>query len=133
MEKILVDSGVVLALLSRDNQNHRAAVAGLRKMQRRRALPVLTNYILAETHALLVACLGPDAARIWVRNNIWPVEQAGAMDEKRAMEILLSGRGGDCTLVDAVSFAVMERLGMDTVLTFDANFADYGFQIAETA
>ncbi|AGL03559.1 type II toxin-antitoxin system VapC family toxin [Desulfoscipio gibsoniae] len=133
MERVLVDSGTVFALLCRDDQNHRAAVAGLRKMQRQRALPVLTNYLLAETHALLAARLGPDAARMWVRSNIWPVEQAGALDEKRAMEILLSGRGGDCTLVDAISFAVMERLGMDTVFTFDKNFAQYGFKMAETA
>ncbi len=133
MEKILVDSGAVFALLCRDDKNHPAAVAGLRKMQRRRALPVLTNYILAEIHTLLVARLGPDAARLWVRSNIWPVEQAGSMDEKRAMEILLSGRGGDCTLVDAISFAVMERLGMDTAFTFDVNFANFGFKIAETA
>ncbi len=132
MEKILVDSGAVFALLCRDDHNHPAAVAGLRKMQRQRALPVLTNYILAETHTLLAARLGPDAARLWVRSNIWPMEQAVAVDEKRAMEILLSGRGGDCTIVDAISFAVMERLDMDTAFTFDINFANYGFKIVGT-
>ncbi|KAF1086125.1 Ribonuclease VapC20 [Sporotomaculum syntrophicum] len=133
MEKILVDSGAVFALLCRDDQNHLAAVAVLQKMQRQRALPVLTNYLLAETHALLAARLGADAARLWLRSNIWPVERAGTADEKRAMEILLSGRGGDCTLVDATSFAVMERLAISTVFTFDLNFAHYGFRLAETA
>lgn len=133
MEKILVDSGAVFALLCRDDQNHPAAVACLRKMQKQRALPVLTNYLLAETHVLLAARLGADAARMWLRNNIWPVEQAVAVDEKRAMGILLSGRGGDCTLVDAISFAVMERLAISTAFTFDQNFAHYGFQLADTA
>jgi predicted nucleic acid-binding protein len=94
---------------------------------------MLTNYLLAEIHTLLAARLGADAARLWLRNNIWPVEQAGAVDEKRAMEILLTGRGGDCTLVDAISFAVMERLAMDTALTFDHNFTHYGFKMAGTA
>lgn len=130
MEKILVDSGAIFALLCRDDKNHRAAVTALRNMQSRRALPLLTNYILAETHALLSARLGADAARMWVRSNIWPVEQAIPVDEKRAMEILLSGRGGECTLTDAVSFAVMERLEMDTVFTFDRNFISYGFKTA---
>ncbi len=133
MEKILVDSGAVFALLCRDDKNHLAAVACLRKMQRQRALPVLTNYILAETHTLLAARLGPDAARLWVRSNIWPVEQAYVMDEKHAMGILFSGHGGSCTLVDAISFAVMERLGIDTAMTFDSNFANFGFKMAETA
>jgi len=132
MEKILVDSGAVFALLCRDDKNHRAAVAGLRKMQRQRAMPLLTNYILAETHALLAARLGPDAARMWVRSNIWSVEQAGVADEKRAMEILLSGRGGDCTLIDAISFAVMERLDMDTAFTFDKNVVNYGFKMTDS-
>jgi len=133
MDKILVDSGVVLALLCRDNQNHLTAVAGLRKMQKQRALPLLTNYLLAETHALLADHLGSDAARLWLRSNIWPVEQAGVVDEKRAMEILLSGRGGDCTLVDALSFAVMERLTINTAFTFDENFTHYGFKIVGAA
>ncbi|MBF7081660.1 PIN domain-containing protein [Desulfallas sp. Bu1-1] len=131
MQKVLVDSGAVFALLCRGDQNHGAAVAALRRMQRQKALPVLTNYLLAETHALLAARLGPDAARMWVRHNIWPVERAGEADEMRAREILLSGRGGDCTLTDAVSFAVMERLGIDTALTFDENFARYGFHILQ--
>jgi len=133
MEKILVDSGAVFALLCRSDQNHLAAVVGLRKMQKQRALPVLTNYLLAETHALLVDRLGSDAARLWLRSNIWPVEQAGVVDEKRAMEILLSGRGGDCTLADAISFAVMERLTIDTAFTFDENFTHYGFKMVGTA
>ncbi|WP_092482747.1 type II toxin-antitoxin system VapC family toxin [Desulfoscipio geothermicus] len=132
MEKILMDSGAVFALLCRSDKNHAPALAGLRKLQKQRALPVLTNYLLAETHALLSARLGPDAARMWVRHNIWPVERATEEDEKRAREILLSGRGGDCTFTDAVSFAVMERLGVDTAFTFDENFARYGFNTAET-
>ncbi len=128
MQRILIDSGAVFALLCRGDRRHRAAREALRQMKKRKAVPVLTNYLLAETHALLAARLGPDAARMWVRHNIWPVERAGEEDEKRAREILLTGRGGDCTLTDAVSFAVMERLGMDTAFTFDPNFTRYGFQ-----
>lgn len=128
-EKVLVDSGAVFALLCRDDGNHLPARAILRQMQKRRALPVLTNYIVAEAHALLNARLGPDAARMWVRSNIWPVERAGEEDESRAREILFAGRGGDCTITDAVSFAVMERLGIGTVFTFDRNFARCGYQM----
>lgn len=128
-EKVLVDSGAVFALLCRNDANHSAARAALRQMQKRRALPLLTNYIVAEAHALLNARLGPDAARMWVRNNIWPVERAGEEDEKRAREILLTGRGGDCTLTDAVSFAMMERLGIDAAFTFDENYARCGYRV----
>lgn len=128
MRKVLVDSGAIYALLCREDENHQAAVEGLRLLQSQKALPVLTNYILAETHALLQACLGPDAARLWLRRNVWPVERAGDDDEKQALDILLGGRCGACTLTDAVSFAVMERLGIDRALTFDANFKRYGFQ-----
>ncbi|MFA7468780.1 MAG: PIN domain-containing protein [Desulfotomaculaceae bacterium] len=128
-EKVLVDSGAVFALLCRGDQNHPVAQAVLRQMQKRRVLPILTNYIVAEAHTLLNARLGSDAARMWVRNNIWPVERAGEEDEKRAREILLTGRGGDCTLTDALSFAVMERLEIQMVFTFDHNFARCGYQM----
>lgn len=128
-EKVLVDSGAVFALLCRGDRNHPAARAVLRQLQKRHALPLLTNYIVAEAHVLLNNRVGPDAARMWVRNNIWPVERAGEDDEKRAREILLTGRGGDCTLTDAVSFAVMERLGIDTAFTFDENFARCGYRV----
>ena len=127
MQKALVDTGAIFAALCRNDKNHDQALESLRRMQKEKVLPVLTNYILAETHALLAARLGPDAARMWVRSNIWPVERAAEEDEKRAQEILLTGRGGDCTLADAVSFAMMERLGINRALTFDDNFARLGF------
>ena len=128
-EKVLVDSGAIFALLCKNDHNHPAARAILRQLQKRRAVPLLTNYITAEAHTLMNARLGPDAARMWVRNNIWPVEWAGREDEERAREILLTGRGGDGTLTDAVSFAVMERLGIQTVFTFDDNFARCGYRV----
>lgn len=127
MQKALVDTGAIYAVLCRNDRNHDQALDSLRRMQKEKVMPVLTNYILTETHALLAARLGHDAARMWVRSNIWPVERATEEDEKRAREILLTGRGGDCTLADAVSFAMMERLGIDKVFTFDDNFALYGF------
>lgn len=128
MQKVLIDSGAIYALLCRQDKNHRAAVEALRQLQTQKLLPVLTNYILAETHALLHERLGPDAARLWLRQNVWPVESADEVDEREALEILLTGRGGDCTFIDAVSFAMMERLKIDTALTFDDNFNRYGFQ-----
>lgn len=127
MQKALVDTGAIFSLLCRNDKNHHRALDILHRMQKDKVMPVLTNYILAETHALLSARLGPDAARMWVRSNIWPVERATEEDEKRAQEILLTGRGGDCTLADAVSFAMMERLSIDRVFTFDDNFTRYGF------
>lgn len=133
MKKVLIDSGAVFALLCHGDKNHEPALKILNNMQKQNDIPVLTNYILAETHALLSVRLGADAARMWVRNNIWQVEYAIEVDEKRAREILLSGRGGDGTLTDAVSFAVMERLGIETALTFDKNFVRFGFKLAESA
>lgn len=130
MKKVLIDSGAIYALLCRTDENHQIALESLRQMQKQKITPVLTNYILAETHALLAARLGPEAARMWVRHNIWSVERASEEDEKRAREILLSGRGGDCTLTDTVTFAVMERLGIDTAFTFDDNFDRLGFKTA---
>ena len=60
---------------------------------------------------------------------------AGAMvrvdedGERRAREIVAAYRDKDVTLVDAMSFAVMERLGIAVAFTFDRHFVQFGFTL----
>lgn len=130
METVLVDSGAVVALLNADDLFHRQARLILEDMRKKGITPLLTNFILAETFSILSATVGPDAARTWLRHSIWPVERASEADERRAREIILGKDSQDMSYTDAVSMAVMERLGIKGAFTFDRVFAVRGFRPA---
>lgn len=88
MAQTLVDTSAVYALLDRNDANHRKAVTVLRPLPRRGLTPVLSNYIVAESHALLLSRLGPKIARDWIMKQIWPIEPITVSDEKKAREII---------------------------------------------
>lgn len=130
METVLVNAGAIAALLDAGSPLHRQARAVLKDLRDREALPMLTNFIVAETYSVLSSVLGPDAARTWLRHNIWPVERVMEADEERAREIILdSGNSGikHISYIDATTIAVMERLGVTKVFSFDPVFEERWF------
>jgi predicted nucleic acid-binding protein len=50
-----------------------------------------------------------------------------ASDERHAREIIATYDDKDFSLIDALSFAVMERLGITHAFSLDRHFAQYGF------
>lgn len=129
MARVFVDTSAVYALLDRTDANHAAARGRLKQLKRRRAEPLLTNVIIAESHALLMSRLGHAIARRWLLENVWPVERVGVEDEARATAIISRYVDKTFSYTDATSFAVMERLGMNVAFAFDPHFRQYGFQL----
>jgi len=127
--RVLVDTSAVYALLDRDDAFHETAKRSLEQMKRARSDPVLTNFLVAECHALCLARLGASVARSWLLNNQWKVERVTADDEAAAGEIIRKYTDKTFSYADATSFAVMERLGLRTAFAFDPHFRQYGFQV----
>lgn len=93
---------------------------------------VTTNFVLAETHALVLARRNRFlAARVLAEIDASPtlVVRAEEGDERRAREIIERYADKAFSLTDAISFAVMERLRIGVALTFDRHFAQYGFAV----
>jgi len=90
---------------------------------------VLTNFIVAECHALSLARLGARLARNWLLSNIWVVERVTADDEATARDIIRKYTDKTFSYTDATSFAVMDRLGLRTAFAFDPHFRQYGLQV----
>ena len=130
MAKVLVDTSALYALMDRGDRNHRAARAGLDRLRKRRDEPILTNLILAECHALLLARLGPEIARKWLASSAWPVERSSTEDEETAKEIIVTHVDKSYSYTDAVSFAVMKRLRIRSALAFDRHFVQFGIELA---
>jgi predicted nucleic acid-binding protein len=101
----------------------------LRSLPRRRLAPLLTNFIVAETHALLLSRLGAEIARDWLVGQIWPIERIAPQDEGKAREIIQKYADKTFSYTDATSFAVMERLGIEETFAFDPHFRQYGLRL----
>jgi predicted nucleic acid-binding protein len=123
---VFVDTSVWFGAANiRDRQNARAKgiLAGL-------AAPVTTDHVLIETWTLLNARVHRQAAeRFWmgVRRGAAQLERVLPADLEAAWAIGEAFPDQDFSIVDRTSFAVMERLGLARVASFDAHFAVYRF------
>ncbi len=90
-------------------------------------VPLLcSKWTVVETHSLLVARAGRESALRWLQGLGVLVVPVTPDDEDRSLEILRSHEDKDFTLVDASSFAIMERLGIRHYHSYDRRFRQYG-------
>jgi predicted nucleic acid-binding protein len=125
----LVDTSAYFALIDTREAAHPIARAIATRLGAEGQLLVTTNFILAETHALLLTRLGRVPAARFLQSldrGATTVVRVSAPDEDRARVIIYQYDDKDFSLTDATSFAVMERLRIATTFTFDRNFAQYG-------
>ncbi|MGI6285976.1 PIN domain-containing protein [Neomoorella humiferrea] len=93
---------------------------------------ILTNFIVAETHALILSRIGHELARERIRNLVWKIERVKEEYEERAKEIIIAYRDKSFSYTDAPTFAVMERLNLKVALAFDNHFTQFGWHCLET-
>lgn len=93
--------------------------------------PLLTtDHVLVESWVLMSRRLGRSAAeRFWdgLRSGIATIEPVGVADLEVAFAIGRDYPDQDFSIVDRTSFAVMHRLGLERVATYDSHFAVYRF------
>ena len=123
---VLWDSSAILALLDADDADHARAVAVARHIAAERRPSFITNYIEAETHALVLRKLGRGIAREWLLAGGLTVVPVVPAEEQKAKEILARHTDKDWTLCDAISFAVLETRHVARAFTFDHHFRQYG-------
>src|SRR6266542_3221500 len=126
MRQVFVDTGAFYAALNRKDQYHREA-AMLFALAVTEAWRMLTsNFVVAETHALVLTRLGRDLAAEWLRSVPADVIRVTEQDEAKARRIIFSYRDKEFSYCDATSFTVMERLRIRSAMAFDPHFAQYG-------
>jgi len=123
---VLWDSSAILALLDADDADHGAAGRVAKRIAAERRSSFITNYIEAETHALLLRKLGRALALDWLLRGGLPVLRVLPHEEERAKDILVRYSDNDWSLCDAISFAVLESRGVRTAFSFDAHFKQFG-------
>lgn len=125
---IFVDTSAFYALADESDRNHRQAKAAYSKLIPERL--VTTDHVLVECWFLIGSHLGRDAAiRFWdaLRSGIVSLLEVTRPDLDRAHAIIEQFPDQTFSLVDATSFAVMEREGVERAFTFDAHFRVHRF------
>lgn len=134
-ERIFIDAAFLYALLDVEHGNHTEAAATYRQWKRRRVVYYTTSTVLAETGNYL----GRSALRhklpalyelleyrlmnvVWV-NRYW-LDRGREKFEEGTYKRFTWG------LADCVSMAVMDHLGIRTVLTTDRHFQQAGYTVA---
>lgn len=129
MKSVFVDTSGFYAALNRKDAAHRDARRLFRQAREERWFLFTTNFVLAETHALILIRRGRDRAWQFLRSlyagrtNVIRVEEG---DERQARNIIETYQDKDFSYCDAISFAVMERLGISEAISFDEHFRQYG-------
>ena len=125
--RILVDTSAWYAIIDKNDQNHVAAVSKIQILNR----PLVTsNYIFDEILTLLQARLGPSIA-IPFGQKLWDQEVSALVriteeDEEKAWRVFRQYADKGFSFTDCTSFALLERLDINTVFAFDDHFVQYG-------
>jgi len=124
---IFVDTSAWYAIIDKNDQDHAAAVSKIQILDR----PLVTsNYIFDEILTLLQARLGPSIA-IPFGQKLWDQEVSALVriteeDEEKAWRVFRQYTDKGFSFTDCTSFALMERLDINTVFAFDDHFVQYG-------
>lgn len=124
---VFIDTSAWYAYIDKSDADHAAAVNLVKDLNR----PLITsNYIFDEILTLVKVRIGSHIA-INLGRKLWNQEVATLVrvteeDELRAWEIFVEYEDKGFSFTDCTSFAIMERLEIDTAFTFDDHFIQYG-------
>jgi uncharacterized protein len=130
--QVFVDSSGYLAIAYSRDHYHSAARAIAARLYADRWQFVTSNFVAAETHALLLSRVNRIVAATVLRQiDASPtiLIRVTVENEQRARAIIAQYDDKDFSLTDATSFAVMERLGIAWAFSFDRNFTQYGWTL----
>lgn len=124
--RVFVDSSVWFAAANIRDRNNGTAKQLLGSLDGL----VTTDHVLVESWLIMQRQIHREAAEsFWegIRTGLAVVEKAGAADLEAAWAIGGAFPDQEFSIVDRTSFAVMERLGITRVASFDSDFAVYRY------
>jgi predicted nucleic acid-binding protein len=131
---VFVDTSAYYGVAAENDQNHRAATAILARLEQERVRLFTTLYVLAEVHALVVTRRRNPREALALLTSIesgtTTIVPVTTTDQTHARTLLAQQPDKLYSLTDALSFIVMERLGIARAFTFDRNFVQHGFHLA---
>ena len=131
MTLVYLDTGALIALNDRSDPNHRAAEAYFREAARAGTRFVIGRPVYVEYLDGVTKRVGKADAITRMKqidaSSLWRLEPDLEEDHGRARELFLQYDDAAIDMTDSLSFAIMERLGLDSAFTFDSDYETHGF------
>lgn len=130
---VFVDTSGIFAYLVQDDYMHVRAKAVFQSFAENNTQLLTSSYVLVETTALLQRRIGMDAV-IDFHNKIQPLLDVIWVDEywhTKAINRLITLNQKKVSLVDCLSFVIMDAREIGTVFSFDNHFEKNGFSLAK--
>lgn len=131
MKRVFVDTSGFLGLLVAEDACHDRSKALFEQAKTERWRLVTTNAVVIESYSLFLvrtrdrrrsAIAFLDALE---RDQVH-IERVRKRDEEQAIALIRTHEDKTYSLCDALSFVVMERVGISEVIAFDRHFREYG-------
>jgi len=132
--RVFIDSSAYLAVLDRRDEHHHEALAITNRLVQGRYRSFTTNTVIIEAHALVLSTMGIAQASVFLRDTESSrivIVRTRAADEELAKQLIFRYQDKRFSFTDAISFVVMERLGIRYAFSFDRNFAQYGLAMVK--
>lgn len=135
-DQVFIDTSFFKGLIDEKDEFHAASLKVWDKVKEEKVQLVTTNYVLDETFTLIRKRRGLDKAKelrdflVQVGPQIKIIRVFSA-DDANAWDWFIKD-WSDLSFTDCVSFAVMKRLDLKKVLTFDNHFSRAGFEIVSS-
>lgn len=130
---IFIDTSGFKAVVDNNDEFHQKAVKIWQKLKEEKAVLITSNYILDETFTLLRARCGIKTAlrfkQILAKSSrVVKVVRVTLADEAAAWKWFVKN-WSDLSFTDCVSLALMKRLNIKKVVSFDRHFLWAGMEI----
>lgn len=127
---IFIDTSAIAAVMNKSDQFHKKAVTFYERIIKERYSLVLTNFVVAETHALLLKNTHNIPLGLKWLNKVaydaFHVIRPNERDEQEAIRLIAVYVDKQISLVDALSFCIMEKFSIKYYFSFDYDFRQIG-------
>ena len=130
--RIFLDTSGLIALSDRKDRNHKTASAYLEDNVHKGARFVLGRNVLVEYIDGVTKRIGKKKALEELHNilnsKLLVIEPVSKVDWDLAVKYFRKYDDQQIDITDCLSFALMERLGLDTAMTFNSDFRTHGLK-----
>ena len=130
---VFVDTSAWVSYFAEREQFHDEAVAAFEELAKEQSDLVTSDYVIAEVVTLLRRRAGlEEADKVWrllERGELADLVEVGPEHREAARRVFRKFGQLPLSLVDCVSFALMNELGVDTAVTFDGDFVKAGWNV----